>query len=143
MDPIEKLLAIENIRALKARYFRTMDSKDWSRLSNCFTEDLIADFRAVPGMFAQGRENYMQSLQEALAKSATVHHGHMPEIEILDSDHARGIWAMDDIVEMPGISLQGWGYYHEKYRCEQGEWKISSIKLTRVKLVLNGEVQEI
>jgi ketosteroid isomerase-like protein len=143
MDPIEKLLAIENIYALKARYFRTMDSKDWAGLSNCFTEDLVADFRKAPGMLAEGRENYMQSLQEALGDAPTMHHGHMPEIEIVDDNSATGIWAMDDIVELPGLSLRGWGHYHERYRLEEGEWKISHIKLTRVRLLINGEPQAI
>ena len=143
MDSIEELLAIESIRTLKARYFRTMDSKDWPGLASCFTSDLVADFREAPGMLAQGRDNYMRSLQEALGDSPTVHHGHTPEIEIIDKAHARGIWAMDDIVELAGLSLRGWGHYHEEYRREQGEWKIARIKLTRLRLLINGEVQEI
>jgi hypothetical protein len=143
MDSLDKLLALEAIRNLKARYFRTMDGKDWSGLASCFTEDLFADFRDAPGMLAKGRDNYMRSLQEALGDSPTVHHGHTPEIEIIDEENARGVWAMDDLIELPGLSLRGWGHYHEEYRCEDGEWKISRTKLTRLKLLINGEKQAV
>lgn len=131
---LQQLLDIESIKSLKARYFRSMDTKDWAGLSDCFSEDLVADFTEAPGMLAEGREAYMSQLMEILKDATTVHHGHMPEIEILDDGNATGIWAMEDIVEMPGLSLQGWGHYHESYRKEGGEWKIATIKLTRLRL---------
>jgi hypothetical protein len=31
-------------------------------------------------------------------------------------------------------AMDGWGYYHETYRREDGEWKIRSLKLTRLRL---------
>ena len=34
------LFDVEAIRQLKARYFRSMDMKDWDVLAACFTEDL-------------------------------------------------------------------------------------------------------
>ena len=70
-----------------------------------------------------------------------VHHGHMPEIEVLGDNSARGTWAMDDIVELPGLSLRGWGHYHEQYRKEDGQWRICRIRLTRLRLEMNGETR--
>lgn len=137
------LLAIEAIKQLKARYFRTMDTKDWQGLSECFTEDLIADFRNAPGMYTQGRDKYMQELTVILGDASTVHHGHCPEIEIVDEYSATGIWAMDDIVKLPEVSLQGWGHYHETYRKEDGEWRIATIRLSRLRLLMNGEEQQV
>ena len=139
--PADQLLAIEAIKRLKARYFRSMDCKHWEELADCFTEDLVADFRAAPGMFSEGRDNYMRSLVDALGNAPTVHHGHMPEIELLDEHNARGTWAMDDIVELPGLSLRGWGHYHEEYRREDGHWRISRMRLSRLRLLVNGEEQ--
>ncbi|MDX1734251.1 MAG: nuclear transport factor 2 family protein [Halioglobus sp.] len=141
MSPSSPLEQIEAIKCLKARYFRCMDSKDWQGLADCFTEDLVADFRAAPGMLSQGRDNYMAALREAVGDAPTVHHGHMPEIELTGADTARGIWAMDDIVELPGLSLRGWGHYHERYRRESGSWRICHIRLTRIRLLINGEEQ--
>jgi uncharacterized protein (TIGR02246 family) len=142
-NQLQLLVDIEAIKSLKARYFRAMDCKDWDELSNCFTEDLVADFREAPGMLAQGRENYMSQLTEILKEASTIHHGHMPEIEVIDKNNATGIWAMEDIVKMPGLSMQGWGHYHETYRRELGVWKIARIKLTRLRLLQNGEEQTI
>ena len=138
---MQELLDIEEIKRLKARYFRTMDNKDWAGLAECFTGDLIADFRDAPGMLTEGREDYVEMLSGVLKEATTVHHGHMPEIEVIDKANATGIWAMDDIVQMPGLLLQGWGHYHETYRKEQGGWRISHIKLVRLRLVQNGEEQ--
>ena len=65
------------------------------------------------------------------------------EIQIIDEKNASGVWAMDDIVELPGLLLQGWGHYHESYRKEEGVWKIARIKLTRLRLLQNGEEQTV
>ena len=67
----------------------------------------------------------------------------MPEIEIQDEENATGIWAMDDVVDMPGLLLQGWGHYHESYRKVKGDWKIARIRLTRLRLLQNGEEQPV
>jgi hypothetical protein len=63
----------------------------------------------------------------------------MPIIEI-DGHNATGIWAMSDYVEMfdaDGVATHGfWGYghYHERYRRDDGVWRISSWKLTRLRV---------
>ncbi len=132
------LLEVESIKCLKARYFRAMDTKDWDLLAFCFTEDLEADFRAGPGMLANGRETYISQLRQILADAVTIHHGHMPEIALLDNGEATGIWAMEDIVILPGLTLQGWGHYHERYRKEEGAWRISHTRLSRLRLIQNG-----
>src|SRR5207237_171806 len=49
MTEIEILTATMAIHALKARYFRTMDSKDWAGLEAVFAPDLVADFRESSG----------------------------------------------------------------------------------------------
>ena len=84
------LLDIESIKSLKGRYFRSMDLKHWGALAECFTNDLVADFREGPGMFAQGRENYMSQISEILKDASTIHHGHMPEIQVVDEENAAG-----------------------------------------------------
>ena len=53
---------------------------------------------------------FMSGLQEILAGATTVHHGHMPEIEITSDSTATGIWALHDIVIWPtGTRLDGYG----------------------------------
>jgi hypothetical protein len=75
-----------------------------------------------------------------LEGARTVHHGHMPEIEVTGSDRARGTWAMFDYVEWPNaddgarVGLQGFGHYVEEYAREDGEWRISRSRLVRLRV---------
>ena len=43
MDAVERLAAIEDIRRLKARYFRCVDEKDWAQLAALFAPDAVFD----------------------------------------------------------------------------------------------------
>jgi hypothetical protein len=39
MDDVRRLLAMEEIKQLKARYYRCMDTKDWQGLAKVFAPD--------------------------------------------------------------------------------------------------------
>ena len=123
----------EAIAQLKARYFRLMDTKQWQTWGELFTED--AEMRSSPDPEERfvGREEIVSKVSGYLADAVTVHHGHMPEIEI-HGDTATGIWAMHDYVEMPQLVLRGWGHYHEEYAREAGGWRIRRSRLTRLRL---------
>jgi hypothetical protein len=75
-----------------------------------------------------------------LVGTATVHQGYMPEIQILSSTTASGIWPMTDHHHPPtgpnlGFSeLKGSGHYHETYEFLEGKWLIKSLRLTRLYL---------
>ena len=43
MTENERILALEEIKKLKARYFRTLDTKDWAGYLGVFTQDAIID----------------------------------------------------------------------------------------------------
>ena len=43
MDAIERLDAVEQIKQLKARYFRCMDTKDWDGFAAVFGPDAVMD----------------------------------------------------------------------------------------------------
>lgn len=149
MTTIDSLAAIEAIRSLKARYFRAMDTKDWSLLGQVFTEDAQADFRgadvdpatgesAVPGATGAvlaGREAIVAGLSAGLGDLVTVHAGFMPEIEVQDDTNASGIWAMSDLLRFPDgpiSELRGWGHYHERYVRVDGQWRIATMRLKRL-----------
>ena len=124
---------IEAIRQLKARYFRTMDTKDWAGMRQVFTDDVVLDTSEAGGSEVTGADEFMTFLQEVLSGAVTVHQGHMPEIELTSLTTATGIWALNDIVIWPdGTRLTGYGHYHETYRKVGDDWKIASSKLTRL-----------
>jgi uncharacterized protein (TIGR02246 family) len=124
---------IEAIKQLKARYFRGMDTKDWDAMRRVFTDDTVIDTTASGGAVIAGADAFLDFLRETLADTVTVHHGHMPEIELTSPTSATGIWAMQDFVVWPnGARLVGFGHYQEVYRKTGDQWQIASSTLTRL-----------
>ncbi|MGH8985666.1 MAG: nuclear transport factor 2 family protein [Acidimicrobiia bacterium] len=136
---LQRLLDIEDIKRLKARYFRALDHQDWGEFANVFALDAHLE---VPegNMSEHGRDAVVASVSGVLEGARTVHHGHMPEIELTGTDTARGVWAVSDYVEFPvaegrdRVGLQGYGYYTEEYVREDGEWRIKRLHLSRLRV---------
>ena len=130
---------IEAIKQLKARYFRTMDTKDWAGMRQVFTDDVVMDTTDSGGGVVTGADAFVAFLSETLAGAVTVHHGHMPEIHLTSPTTATGIWALQDFIVWPdGTRLHGSGHYHETYARVGGEWRIASSTLTRLHMDLTG-----
>ena len=139
MTDIEKLLAIEEIKKLKAKYFFYFDAKDWAKWkAEVWAPDARLD---VPesGVCYDGVDNLIAWASKMAGKQVSTHHGHMPIIDITSDTTATGIWAMEDILRrakddpLPGnvTLLHGFGHYHEQYvKLPQG-WRIKSTRLTR------------
>jgi hypothetical protein len=151
MDDIQKLLAIENIKQLKAAYFRTMDTKAWDEFRELFTVDVMVDSseaftpldatgepievglpRCAPDqkLCVWGVDDFIRMQHRHLEGISTVHHGHMPEITIISDDEANGVWAMEDKLRWPEgqgtvRELHGYGHYQERYRKVDGRWRIA------------------
>lgn len=153
MEKIDKLWAMEEIRQLKARYFRFLDTKDWDGMRTIWAADAVFDARTAQtiGGSAQtapsGSDDWVYSGREtivdfiaAVATLPTAHHGHCHEIEILSPTEARGIIAMEDRVwpvtgKTHDTSLHGYGHYVEEYRCVDGRWQIARSTLTRLNVM--------
>jgi hypothetical protein len=130
---------IEAIKQLKARYFRTMDTKDWDGMRAVFTDGVVMDTTESGGGVVSGGDEFMAFLRETLADVVTVHHGHMPEITITSATTATGVWAMEDKLRWPdGTTLHGYGHYHETYAKTGDGWRIAGSTLTRLRMDLKG-----
>ena len=87
-----------------------------------------------------GAAAYVSGLAQTLVGVDTVHHGHMAEITIETALEARGIWAMEDKLwtgegsVLPFRWLHGYGHYHERYVKLADGWRISEIRLTRLRV---------
>ena len=136
----DELDAIEHIKKLKARYFRCMDTKDWDGFQNVFAADATMDTtQEAPNIeVVTGAPEIRQFVEGSVGPVVTVHHGHMPEIEITSSTAATGIWSMEDMLRWPEgspiASMHGYGHYHETYEKIDGQWRIASCKLTRLRV---------
>lgn len=147
IDPIQRLIAIEEIKQLKARYFRCMDTKDFAGLRKVFADDARFDascsLSLEPGPDAEqwihsGGDQIAAFVQAAVETLRTVHHGHCHEIEILSDTEARGVIAMEDqIWDLAGetMTLHGMGHYHETYRKEADGWKIVTSRISRLHVI--------
>ena len=143
VSDLQTILDLEAIKRLKAKYFRTVDTHDMDGFASCFTEDAVLEFDFAPpaagpenqnSLKLDGREALLEFWGSTFSTARSVHHGHMPEIDILSDSEARGIWAMEDIIDYPDSTIRGYGHYHETYRKIAGEWFISSLHLTRLRM---------
>ncbi|WP_106814532.1 nuclear transport factor 2 family protein [Microbacterium timonense] len=133
---LEALEAIEEIKALKARYFRFVDEKKHDDLAALFTPDstLVTD-----GITWESPQHFAYTIRDLTGAAPSVHHGHMPEIEITGPDTASGIWAMEDLLTFPAgpdapEGHNGYGQYRETYRKVDGRWLIDTLELTRFRM---------
>ena len=138
MTPAD-LVEIEAIKQLKARYFRLMDQKRWDEWADVFTEDAtleaVDDTRGAKAV--EGRDAIVARVRSVLGEVLSVHHGHMPEIEITGPTTARGTWTMEDHLEFPPGGrtrvIDGRGFYFEEYaKGPDGRWRIRTLQLRRL-----------
>lgn len=144
MDDTIRLCAVEDIRNLKSRYFQCMDFKRWEEYPALFTDDFIV-YEEDGAVRSTGGAAFAAAVSGFLAGAKTLHQAYLPEIEVIDADNARALWAMHDILTWeagaPGSGMkriEGWGHYHETFRREAGGWKIASMKLTRLHVEATG-----
>lgn len=79
-----------------------------------------------------GRDAAIASARVWIETARTAHQVYSPEI-VVDGDTAQGIWAMQDqLVFENGSSMIGYGHYTETYVKQDGQWRISRSKLTRL-----------
>ena len=149
MNQIDKLLAIEEIKQLKARYFRFVDTKDWAGFAGLFAADAVFDLSDdLPGCVLVGPAKIVELSARSLEDAVTAHYGHCPEISITSQNSANGIWAMEDRIRWaeestsPIKSLHGFGHYLETYDCIEGCWRIKTLKLRRLRVDLEHKSKD-
>jgi NADPH:quinone reductase-like Zn-dependent oxidoreductase len=140
MDTTEKLIAIEEIKRLRARFARCLDTKQWKEMEDTIAADCVFDARdgATVTQLWHGAEDIVANIRRSLENAISVHHAHMPEIEITSPTTARGLWAMQDYLRFPGyatVDLVGSGHYHETYEKQaDGKWRLKTYLLTRLRV---------
>ena len=125
---------LEEIKKLKARYFRGLDTKDWDLYGSVFATDIIVDLRKAGGQLFHGREAFMEYAR-AMTIVQSVHQGHMPEIDITSPTTAIGVWALEDYnIWQDGTQNHGWGHYLETYEKKDGRWYIKTMSLSYLRV---------
>lgn len=147
---IARLEAIEAIQQLKHRYFRACDTKQLDVMRDCFVDGpMHIDYGAV-GTFAH--RDALVALFEKIGchpHMVEMHHGQNPEITITGARSATGIWGLFYylINTQEQTLTQLGGFYHDEYRCDDGQWRISStafrVHSMQVHQLIDGMVQSV
>ena len=143
MNDIEKLVEIEAIKQLKARYQRAVDTKDWELMRSVLAEDAVSVYSGGKHSY-EGRENIVAFLSDPKGLGSTdvvsMHHAHTPEIEITSDTTATGTWYLEDFVISKlasdwapnGTVLHGTGVYEDEYVKAGGQWQIARTGYQRI-----------
>jgi hypothetical protein len=119
------------IEDLMADYWWYMDTKQWDRWADVFTEDLEVWFDDI--LSVEGRDEFVKLNSTVwLGKLYSAHQGHQIKIELTSPTTAQGrIMLNDTLTDPKSLSiLSGFGYYLDDYRfCDDGRWRISVVRL--------------
>lgn len=125
---IERLVAIEDIQQLKARFMRCVDTNDLV----CLRDEVFAPGAEISfqGADYDIRAVGWTAIEKFYAGAFTptkfgMHHAHTPEIHV-DGENARGTWYLHDVfVNLEeNWTLQGSALYDDRYAKIDGEWRI-------------------
>jgi hypothetical protein len=127
---------IEAIKILRSRYFRSMDTADFTTFSSLLAEDLKTDLRGSDYHFHfDNRNDFVAAVASAMHAGLVAQHvAHLPEIALTGPDTAEGIWYLQDwALDLTTQKFRaGTAIIRDKYRKLHGAWKISHYEYTRV-----------
>lgn len=137
---LQQVSDLEELKVLKHRYFRGIDTADNDLLANLFVEDVVCTYNGgTYKVSLSGRAAMLEFLANSFhSGAASMHIGIMPEIAITGDNSATGIWYLQDVF----IDLEkdehtfGTAIYTDTYRREGGVWKFASTYYDRVIEVL-------
>lgn len=151
MDICARLAAIEDIKQLKARYWRGVDNGDPALVRSILAEDCVLDYMGcctdpVSGvdhmpamnMVLRGRDSWPDAKPAVVPRIVTVHQGHDPDITVQSESIASGIWCFADSFFLPSGGpferMTGWGRYHETYENKGNGWKLKTTRIERLRV---------
>lgn len=128
-DRLARLCAIEDIKQLKARYWRMIDHYGDGLLEGLFAQDATIDFMKYGVLSGRAAIAAFYRTQVFPAYSMMIHHGANPEITVLGPEEAEGRWQYEAwMLGKDGVGYWHAGWYDDRYRFEDGAWRISYSK---------------
>ena len=133
MSDLEWLVALEELRQLKARRDRYVDAHDWDAYQALHAPDHVSYHADVPGadqpVAWTSSEEMIRNVRKIMTEthSMTMHHSYDAEIVFDTPTKARAIWAMTAAQVAQGADGEpSWqityGNYYETYEKRDGRW---------------------
>ncbi len=120
---------IDDIKQVKYRYLRALDTKHWDDFADTLTEDIVGDYGSSLGEEHRftDRDSLVEFMRTSMpANVITEHRVTHPEITV-DGDEASATWYLQDrvIVADYNFMLHGAAFYEDRYRRTPDGWRIS------------------
>lgn len=121
---------IDEIKQVKYRYLRALDTKNWEDFADTLTDDVAGDYGQSLGeaLHFTDRATLVDFMRRSLGPEIiTEHRVDHPEIAVT-GDEATATWYLQDRVIAPDFNfmLIGAAFYHDRYRRTETGWKISA-----------------
>lgn len=137
LQPLQKLLDLEEIKNLRVRYGHYLDSNSLTELAGLFAPDAVCNFGAGD---IRGRDAIRDGLAAAFADYDTGRHGSYPFlhavtnqwVELTSADTAQGRCYLLDLHTVAKPARDPWillGMYADEYRRIDGRWMITRSQL--------------
>src|SRR3974390_1222073 len=94
MDYARALWELEQIKRLKARYYRFQDENRWDEWAALFTDDCEISDPLEHDVKHRSGASIAQCTTALAGESIRNHRGTMPDLELLDEHNATGVWAL-------------------------------------------------
>ncbi len=128
---------VEQIKQLKYRYVRALDTADIEAMGDCLTKDAEIFFEG--GIYTvdyQGRDNICAFFETSFhSKAASSHQVHHPVITQTGPGSARGQWSLSDVFYDLNhrVIISGASEYFDDYVKEaDGQWRIARSSYKRL-----------
>lgn len=128
------LMVIQELYQAKAKYCRTLDTKNWEAFATVLAPDVRLDLSdGNPDIEPiVGRDKVIATIRESVAGARTVHQVHIPEVEI-SGNEAQAVWPVQERVLWDnGTSLTAFGHYHDRWVRTDGRWALAESRLTHL-----------
>ncbi len=137
---IRRLESIEQIKALKSRCVRAVDTKDWNAFAASFIPDVVVESHGTfEEMHSEPQLTGVDAVVALTRKSTegfdqTLHEIAMPEIELTGDDEATGRWVLQTWRWPSDGSpvYHAYARYSDRYVRIDGQWRIARIENTRL-----------
>jgi hypothetical protein len=129
-------LDYEQIKTLRSRYFRAMDTGNGELLASVLADDITTDLVGSNYRIRyNNKKDFVAFVTSSLnSDSIAQHFATNPEIEVLTDTTARGIWYLQDwALHIPSRRIRrGSAIITDTYEKIAGAWKIKTYRYDRV-----------